>query len=91
MLSSNTNKLLKAARNEAWSKKRTAYLRALQYAGTIVMAFSLIAMDGKVFRYQISVDQDILLILLLVGIGAMFVGYYERRMIAVVRAIKDTE
>ena len=89
MLSSNTNNLLKASQNEAWSKRRTMHLRVLQYAGSIVMAFSLIAMDGVFFGYQISVDQDILALLVLVGVTAMFVGYYERKMIEVVRALKD--
>lgn len=80
---------IQASQNEAWSKKRTAHLWVLQYAGTIVFSFSLIAMDGQFFGYQISVNQDILLILLLLGVIAMFWGYYERRMIEVVRAIKD--
>jgi len=87
MFNSNINNLLKSSQNEAWSKKRTTYLRVLQYTGSIVMAFSLIAMHGSFFGRQISVDQEILLIPLLLGITAMFVGYYECKMIQVVRAI----
>ena len=80
---------IKASQNEARSKKSTAHLRVLQYAGTIVFSFSLIALDGQFFGYKISVDEDTLLIPLLLGVIAMFWGYYERRMIEVVRAIKD--
>ena len=48
------------------AQKRTTCFRVLQYAGGIVMVFSL-----------------------LVGAAAMFAGYYEHKMIQVVRAIKD--
>ena len=89
MLDSNTNKLLKTCQDEAWCKKWTAFLRVSQYAGGIVMVLSLIFLDGSFFGYEVSVDQDILVILLLVGMAAMFWGYYERRMIEVVRAMKD--
>ena len=80
---------IKASQNEACSKKSTAHLWVLQYAGTIVFIFSLIALDGQFFGYKISVDEDTLLILLLLGVIVMFWGYYERRMIEVGRAIKD--
>jgi len=89
MLDSDTNKLLKTCQDEAWCKKWTAFLRVSQYAGSIVMVLSLIFLDGSFFGYKVSVDQDILVILLLVGMAAMFWGYYERRMIEVVRAMKD--
>ena len=81
MLNSNINNVLKSSQNAAWYKKRTTYLRVLQYTGTIVMLFSLIAMDGTFFGRQISVDQEILLILLLAGVTAMFLGYYECKII----------
>lgn len=91
MLNTGYSKLLKASKDEGWFTKRTTYLRVLQYAGTILMGFSLIALDGKFFGFQISVDQDVLIILLILGITTMFGGYYERRMIEVVRAIKHNE
>jgi hypothetical protein len=89
MLDSNTKKLLETCQDEAWCKKWTAFLRVSQYAGGIVMVFSLIFLDGSFFGYEVPVDQDLLVILLLVGMSALFWGYYERKMIEVVRAIKD--
>ena len=55
MLNSNINNVLKSSQNASWYKKRTTYLRALQYTGTIVMLFSLIAMHGTFFGRKISV------------------------------------
>jgi len=90
MLDSDTNKLLKTCQDEAWCKKWTAFLRVSQYAGTIVMVLSLLALHtGEVFGYKVSVDQEKLAMLLFAGVAAMFWGYYERKMIEVVRAIKD--
>jgi hypothetical protein len=63
----------------------------LQYVGTIVMTFALIANHGTFFGYQISVDRDVWLCIVLAGATAGFVGYYERKMIQGVRAIKDIE
>ena len=89
---SNTiNRLLRISENEPRFKKRVACLWVLQYVGFIVMSFALIAEHGTFFGYQISVDRVIWLIILLAGATAMFVGYYERKMIQVVRAIKDIE
>ncbi len=92
MLDSDTNKLFETCQDEAWCKKWTAFPRVSQYAGSIVMVYSLIALHpGSFFGHKVSVgvDQDLLVILLLVGVAAMFWGYYQRRMIEVVRAIKD--
>ena len=84
-----TQRLLKTCQNQARREKWMMFLRLFQYAGGIVVALSLIAMDGLFFGYKVSIDQDLLLILLIVGIATMFWGYYERRMIKVVLAIRD--
>jgi hypothetical protein len=55
------------------------------------MTFALIANHGTFFGYQISVDRDVWLCIVLAGATAGFVGYYERKMIQGVRAIKDIE
>lgn len=89
---SNTiNRLLSISENEPRFKKRVACLWVLQYVGIIVFTFALIANHGTFFGYRISFDRVSWLIILLAGATAMFVGYYERKMIQVVRAIKDIE
>jgi hypothetical protein len=90
MSNSNTiNRLLRISENEPRFKKKVACLWVLQYVGIIVFTFAMLSEDGTFFGTQISVDRVIWLIILLAGATSMFVGYYERKMIQVVRAIKD--
>lgn len=89
MSNSNIKRMIKASQNEAWSKKRISRLKVLQYAGGIVMVFSMMAMDGSVFGYQISVDRDLLVILLVVGTAEMCEGHSKRKMIELVKEMKD--
>jgi len=51
MSHSNIKRVIRASQNEARSKKRMSRLKVLQYAGGIVMIFSMKAMDGSVFCY----------------------------------------
>ena len=62
-------------------KRKDLILCVIQYLGTLVMVSSLVAADGKVFGADISINQDIILISILLGVGTMFWAYYSRKQI----------